>query len=655
MKTVHLLAFSLLVASWPLAAQTTPTFDSSGNSMLKGTYYFREVFYLLSGDSVGTLGRAIALYGNVTFSGTGTYTMTPTAFDSNGNGVPQSLQPITGTYSVSASGYGFLSNPLSSGDSIYGLVSQQGIFIGSSTEGGFNDIFVASPLSSPSPTAATFKGTYWISDTDLSSGSPAGAISTLFQLNPDGVSNLGTVNVNGYYGQNGSALLTQTMTRVPYSFANGAGILNFPRTSSLISDPKYLYISPDGNFVFGGSPLSWDMFVGVRIATGTPTLSGLYYQAGIDENVFLSLGYGELDTYFGSLKTNPDATITGHQRVSDLFVSNPYDYTYSDTFAVKSDGTYSTPAMRYVVGANGIRIGSGIGPAFGLNVAIPAPAVTSTSSVFLDPTGVVNAASYAPFTAGIAPGELLSLFGSNLAADSKISDVVPFPTTLAGVQVTMNGIAAPLYYVTPGVISAIVPYGITGAVVQIQVNNNGTLSNTVTNFVAATAPGILTLAQNGQGTGVVLHSDYSSVTPDRPAKIGETVSVFLTGLGAVTPAVADGAVAPIDPYSLASSTIGADIGNVTATVGYAGLAPGLAGLYQVNLTIPTGVSVGTNSLDIFGPDSYTQIATIPVAAASASAVTSPVPLAVQPMTPPLRRGVPADRVVHARHPDVRKQ
>ena len=193
MKTAHLLAFSLLVASWPLAAQTTPTFDSSGNSMLKGTYYFREVFYLV-GDSSGDLGQALALYGNVTFSGTGTYTMSATLFDSN-SGFPQS-GTLSGTYSVSASGYGFLSNPLSSVDSIYGLVSQQGIFIGSSTEGGFNDIFVAAPLSSPGPTNATFKGTYWISDTDLSGGTPANAISTLFQLNPDGAGNIGTVNVN---------------------------------------------------------------------------------------------------------------------------------------------------------------------------------------------------------------------------------------------------------------------------------------------------------------------------------------------------------------------------------------------------------------------------------------------------------------------------
>ncbi len=69
---------------------------------------------------------------------------------------------LSGTYSISASGYGFLSNPLSPTDSVYGLVSQQGgqnIFVGSSTESGLNDMFVAAPYSS-SATNATFKGSY---------------------------------------------------------------------------------------------------------------------------------------------------------------------------------------------------------------------------------------------------------------------------------------------------------------------------------------------------------------------------------------------------------------------------------------------------------------------------------------------------------------
>src|SRR4029077_8751207 len=159
----------------------------------------------------------------------------------------------------------------------------------------------------------------------------------------------------------------------------------------------------------------------------------------------------------------------GHQRLSDAFLTNSLDLTYRDAYTVKADGTYSTTAMRYVAGAGGtVRIGSGIGPFLGLNVAVAAPNL-SGQGVFLNPVGVVNAASSAPFTAGIAPGELLTLYGTNLSTDTQIAATVPFPTMLAGVQVMMNGIAAPIYVVSPGQISAIVPYGVTTPVAQIQV------------------------------------------------------------------------------------------------------------------------------------------------------------------------------------------
>jgi uncharacterized protein (TIGR03437 family) len=222
--------------------------------------------------------------------------------------------------------------------------------------------------------------------------------------------------------------------------------------------------------------------------------------------------------------------------------------------------------------------------------------------VFLNPTGVLNAGSFAPFTAGIAPGELLTLFGVNLAPGVQVASQIPFPPILGGVQVMINGIAAPLYYVTQAQLSAIVPYGVTSGVAQIQVINNGVASNTVTMETAVTAPGVLTQSQNGLGDGDVVHLDGSLVTPSNPAQAGETVSLFLTGLGAVNPTIADGAAGPTLPLSNAASTIEVFIGGAAATVGYSGLAPQLAGLYQLNLTVPGGLTAGDNSLAIGVPD-----------------------------------------------------
>ncbi|HWF40362.1 MAG TPA: hypothetical protein VG322_17685, partial [Candidatus Acidoferrales bacterium] len=96
-----------------------------------------------------------------------------------------------------------------------------------------------------------------------------------------------------------------------------------------------------------------------------------------------------------------------------------------------------------------------------------------------------------------------------------------------------------------------------------------------------------------------------------------------TGLGAVSPKITDGAVGPSGTLSQTSSTIAANIGATTATVGFAGLAPGIAGEYQVNLTIPTGLTAGDNYLNISGPDSYTSEVLIPIGGSgttSASAI-----------------------------------
>jgi uncharacterized protein (TIGR03437 family) len=288
--------------------------------------------------------------------------------------------------------------------------------------------------------------------------------------------------------------------------------------------------------------------------------------------------------------------------------------------------------MRYIVGADGIRIGSGIGPFLGINVAVPVATVNPPAgSVFLNPTGVVNAGSFAPFTAPWVPGELLTLYGANMAPSPlTIAPQVPFPTTLDGVQVMVNGVAAPIYYTTPGQISAIVPYAANTAVVQIQVVNNGAASNVATNLSGQTAPGVLTQSQNGYGYGDVEHGDGSLVTPANPARIGETVAVYLTGLGAVYPTIPDGSAGPASPPSQTTSTITAYLdststsNSVQATVGYAGLAPELPALYQLNLTIPSGATAGDNYLELLGPDSDSFVSLIPIAGSSTASGASTI-------------------------------
>ena len=279
---------------------------------------------------------------------------------------------------------------------------------------------------------------------------------------------------------------------------------------------------------------------------------------------------------------------------------------------------------QYVYGGGGtVRIGAGLWPYLGLTVAFKAPVLTGPG-VFLNPTGIANAASSAPFTAGIANGELITLYGSNLAAATVVAPKIPFPTKLGGVTVSINGLAAPIYYVSAGQISVIVPYGNTFGVAQIQVTNNGVASNVVTELVDNTAAGVFTVPPGGLGYGAMVHNATGSlVTKANPAVPGEYVQMFVTGLGSVFPAVADGAAGPVNPLSY-STYFNADatknqikvfVGGASASVVYAGLAPNLAGLYQINFQVPAaGLVSGDNTLDVSGPDSYTAQVVIPVKA-----------------------------------------
>jgi uncharacterized protein (TIGR03437 family) len=614
-----------------LIAQT-PTWDTSGNGMLNGTYYFRQVLYQLSSPVNGALYDTVSLYGTVTFGTTpGAYSMTATLVDVQARQLQSGT--LTGTYSIAASGHGFLSSPLSKGDSIYGLVNAQGIFVGSSTENlnGYHDVFIATPLGSTQATASTFKGSYSLAYMDLSSDNPLYTVGAMLQMNPDGASNVGTVGVAAYVGQNGSAKAVQSLPNVKYRFSNGAAVVTFPNSNTALFVGDYwLYFSPDGNFVFGGSPVSSDLLVGVRTGTGTPNLNGLYYEAGLDQDEStLSAGYANLDTFYGSLKAN-GGNIVGHQRLLSFFNSSAEDYTYSDTYTVPANGAYTSGAANYVVGS-GIRIGSGIGPFLGISVALQAPTMSgslSTTGVFLDPTGIVNAGSSAPFTAGLAPGELLNLYGANLASGIQVASGAPFPTTLGNVQVMINNIPAPIYYVYPTVLAVIVPYGVTGSIAKVQVFNNNVPSNAVTAWISKTAPGVLTQSANGLGYGDVVHQDGTLVNAKNPAQIGETVSVFVTGLGAVSPTIADGDAGPTNPLANTAGTIAAYIGGVQATVAYAGLAPQLAGLYQINLTVPAGLTAGDNNLDIAGPDAYSSECLIAIGPAPASSPAAPAYRAV---------------------------
>jgi uncharacterized protein (TIGR03437 family) len=622
MKT--LASVTWIMAAWvltsvPVAAQV---WDPTGNSQLSGTYYFREVLYA-TGDQAGDLQDAVSIYGGITFNGSGGYSITgtqATLYDASQNSTAAFTS--SGTYTIGASGHGFINFS----DSLLGVsytirvLVSNGVLVGSSTDNsyGVNEMFIATPIASPNLTASAFNGSYTLVYFNPVTNSILSAYDALVTLNANGGGGIGTASVTGYSGSGGSSPFSANESGVTYTFSGGAAVVKFPTSSSsAVAGTQYLYFSPDQNFIFGGSPNNADMFVGVRTGSA-PNLGGFYYQAGMDlDESQASSGYGTIDSYIGSLSANNDI-IVGHQRLSSPFFNEPYDYTYFDSYS--SGGTYTDTAtsLQYIMGNGGVRVGFGIGPYLGFNVGVPAPSFTPSAGPYISPIGVVNAASSAPFTAAVSPGELITIYGSGLAPSTQVASSTPLPNKLNGVQVLINNIAAPVYVVSATQVSAIVPYGITSSIAQVQVVTNGVTSNAVTLYVGQTSPGVFTNPAGGLGDAAALHADFSLVSPDSPAQIGETVSIFVTGLGAVFPGIADGAVGPSGQLSMTSNAITVNVVDLTtgvtypATVTYAGLAPQLAALYQVNFTIPSGVTPGEAGLDIAGPDSYSAEAVMAV-------------------------------------------
>jgi uncharacterized protein (TIGR03437 family) len=212
----------------------------------------------------------------------------------------------------------------------------------------------------------------------------------------------------------------------------------------------------------------------------------------------------------------------------------------------------------------------------------------------LSAAGVVNAASVR--NGPIAPGEIISVFGRDLSpadggsltvgADGRVT------ASLAGVRLLVGGVAAPLTFVSPAQVNAVVPYAVALLpVAEIRLENGGAVSAPVTLPTSATAPALFTLSGQG-GPAAAFNADLSLNSAANPVKRGGVIILYGTGEGALEPAAADGAVsaAPL-PRPLADITV--RIGNVNATVEYAGPAPGfVSGVIQINARVPATVLGG---------------------------------------------------------------
>lgn len=257
-----------------------------------------------------------------------------------------------------------------------------------------------------------------------------------------------------------------------------------------------------------------------------------------------------------------------------------------------------------------------VSPLFLIGLAVFAMHVASAQPSVV-PGGVLNAASFAKNASGqgtpVAPGSLVSIFGTGLGTTQADADTVPFSTLLGGVSVTFNNIPAPLRDVVPGaqLVNAQIPFevlpaGQTSGTVNVVVTVGTVQTAPQTVSIVPQAPGLFTIPP---GVGNVIMADISKgfivgptgvnigLGPMQPIPRGDFAYFYATGLGQFMPSgnnppVADGGVGAPGVTYTAVNLPQVTIGGIQAQVLFAGQAPGFPGVYQVNIQIPQNAPTG---------------------------------------------------------------
>jgi uncharacterized protein (TIGR03437 family) len=237
--------------------------------------------------------------------------------------------------------------------------------------------------------------------------------------------------------------------------------------------------------------------------------------------------------------------------------------------------------------ATGVRFRSVNRTAKYINVA----ATSTTSIPTINRGGVVSAADPLPL-APLARGGLIAIYGASLADAPLRASLTPLPSNLGGVQVLLGGQSLPLLYVSPGQIDAVVPYDAPVGVPLPLVIWNGSRQSAPEAVVIATAqPAAFLLPQFVPAQAAAAGPEGLAISQS-PVTAGDHLVIYAEGLGPVTPAFAAGDLAPLDTLYRTANSVSVSIGGQPATVEFAGLAPGSAGEYQINVVIPAGIPPG---------------------------------------------------------------
>jgi uncharacterized protein (TIGR03437 family) len=229
------------------------------------------------------------------------------------------------------------------------------------------------------------------------------------------------------------------------------------------------------------------------------------------------------------------------------------------------------------------------------NVATASVKVTAQSQPSFTASAIANAASY---VAPVAPGTIAFIPGQGLGPSTlqtlEFNSGGFIEKAIGTAQVLFDGVAAPLLYTSNGAVAAIVPYSVSGkSATNVSVLYNGVSSSVAPVPVSAANPGVFSANASGTGQAAALNQDGTLNSTSNPAARGSIVTLYLTGDGLESPQPPDGAINGA-PYPTTVATVSVTIGGQAATILYAGAAPAaVAGLMQVNASIPQNAPTGS--------------------------------------------------------------
>jgi len=195
----------------------------------------------------------------------------------------------------------------------------------------------------------------------------------------------------------------------------------------------------------------------------------------------------------------------------------------------------------------------------------------------------------------LSPGAVAAVFGSGLATKQGSPSTVPLPVDFQGTSMLIGASQAPLFFVSSGQVNMQIPVELKGGQYSIIASVNGALSLPDTLDMNPVQPGVVALSD---GHVLAQHANGKLVKSTNPAKPGETVIIYLVGMGATNPPVASGHPAPSNPLAKVVVQPVVTVDGQNAKVSFAGLTPMGVGLYQIDFKVPTGARNGDLALAV---------------------------------------------------------